>query len=174
MLERTMVLEQRLAAWKRNLYPQLQRRPWDTLDPETISMSAWDPVFDRLSVIITLRYLNARILLHRPLLSAFLQQRARFRAAAEVTEDGDPFFQDLAARSVKICEQSAMEMVEIVHKTSNPPALLGAWWFSAYYSKPLNSIVKRCFDMWLLTVSPNSIQQCPGHFQLHLTCNHYF
>ncbi|KAJ4680160.1 hypothetical protein HRR95_003879 [Exophiala dermatitidis] len=151
MLERTMVLEQRLAAWKRNLYPQLQRRPWDTLDPETISMSAWDPVFDRLSVIITLRYLNARILLHRPLLSAFLQQRARFRAAAEVTEDGDPFFQDLAARSVKICEQSAMEMVEIVHKTSNPPALLGAWWFSAYYTFNSALVIFSCILLAITT-----------------------
>lgn len=123
--------------WKRNLFPQLQRRPWETMDAGTIPISAWDPVFDRLSVIITLRYLNARILLHRPILSAFLRQRSRFRvdSAAQASEVDDPFFHDLGERSIKICEQSAMEIVEIVYNTSNPPALLGAWWFSAYYSK---------------------------------------
>ncbi|KAH0831548.1 hypothetical protein FOPE_00461 [Fonsecaea pedrosoi] len=133
MLERTVVLEQKMAAWKHNLFPQLQRRPWDTLDPDTVSLSAWDPVFDRLSVIITLRYLNTRILLHRPILSAFLRQRARVKVSGEPVEPEDPFFNDLGERSVKICQQAALEIVEIVHKTSKPPALLGAWWFTAYY-----------------------------------------
>lgn len=135
MLERAVVLERELSAWKRSLFPQLQRRPWDTLDPETISMSAWDPVFDRLSVIINLRYLNTRILLHRPILSAFLRERARFSNGGETLEQDDPFFYDLGRRSVNICQQSASEIVDIVHKTSSPPALLGAWWFTAYYSK---------------------------------------
>lgn len=135
MLERTLVLEQKLAEWKINLPSQLRRRPWDTLDPDAVSVSSWDPVFDRLSVIVTLRYLNIRILLHRPVLSAFLLRRARLRSATSVCEDEDHFFQDLGERSVKACEQCAMDIVDIVHRTSRPPALLGAWWFSAYYSK---------------------------------------
>lgn len=137
MLESTVALEQRLTAWKRNLYPQLRRRPWDTLDPDSLSPIAWDPVFDRLSVIITLRYLNARILLHRPVLSAFLRKRVRQRVGGGEVEEEDAFFQDLGERSIKICEQSAMEIVQIVYRTSAPPALLGAWWFSAYYSKSI-------------------------------------
>ena len=135
MLERTVVLEQKLAAWKHDLLLQLQRRPWDSLDPDTVAMLAWDPVFDRLSVIIMLRYLNTRILLHRPILSAFLRQRARSRSSGDSVTREDSFFNDLGERSVRICQQSAMEIVEIVHKTSSPPALLGAWWFTAYYSK---------------------------------------
>jgi hypothetical protein len=135
MLERTLGLEQRLSAWKRNLFPQLQRRPWDTLDPDSVSASTWDPVFDRLSVIITLRYLNTRILLHRPVLSAFLRKRACYRSIGVESDEEDPYFQDLAGKSLKICGQSAMEIVQIVHKTSKPPTMLGAWWFSTYYSK---------------------------------------
>lgn len=135
LIERTLALEQRLSAWKRNLFPQLQRRPWDTFDSETISTSTWDPIFDRLSVIITLRYLNTRILLHRPVLSAFLRKRACYRAATVQTEGEDPYFLDLAEKSLQICEQCAKEIVQIVYKTSKPPTLLGAWWFSAYYSK---------------------------------------
>lgn len=138
MLESTVALEQRLTAWKRNLYPQLRRRPWDALDSDSLSPIAWDPVFDRLSVIITLRYLNARILLHRPVLSAFLRKRVRQRVGGAELDEEDAFFQDLGERSVKICEQSAMEIVQIVYRTSAPPALLGAWWFSAYYSKVIS------------------------------------
>ncbi|KIX01785.1 uncharacterized protein Z518_09512 [Rhinocladiella mackenziei CBS 650.93] len=134
MLERTLILEQQLTAWKRSLFPQLQRRPWDTLDPEPMLSSTWDPVFDRLSVIITLRYLNTRILLHRPILSAFLRRRAYLRNGGDIFEEGDSFFHDVGKRSIQICQQSAVEVVDIVHKTSKPPALLGAWWFSAYYT----------------------------------------
>lgn len=137
LLERTISLEQRLSAWKRNLYPQLQRRPWEILDPDTTSASAWDRVFDRLSVIITLRYLNIRILLHRPVLGAFLRKRAHYRFDGDQLQDEDPFFNDVAKKSIDICEQSAIEVVQIVYKTSKLPGLLGAWWFSAYYSKYL-------------------------------------
>ncbi|OAL32981.1 hypothetical protein AYO22_00066 [Fonsecaea multimorphosa] len=155
MLERTVVLEQKLAAWKHNLFPPLQRRPWDTLDPDTISLSAWDPVFDRLSVIITLRYLNTRILLHRPILSAFLRQRARVKVPGEPLEQEDQFFNDLGERSVKICQQAAMEIVEIVHKTSKPPALLGAWWFTAYYTFNAALVIFSCV---LLEITPSNVR----------------
>ncbi|OAP63482.1 hypothetical protein AYL99_02709 [Fonsecaea erecta] len=155
MMERTVVLEQKLAAWKHNLFPPLQRRPWDTLDPDTVSLSAWDPVFDRLSVIITLRYLNTRILLHRPILSAFLRQRARVKVPGEPIEQEDPFFNDLGERSVKICRQAAMEIVEIVHKTSKPPALLGAWWFTAYYTFNAALVIFSCI---LLEITPSNVR----------------
>jgi hypothetical protein len=135
MLERTVVLEQKLAAWKHNLIGHLQRRPWDVQETDSVSVSTWDPVFDRLSVILALRYLNTRIVLHRPILSAFLRQRGGLKGAAVSSPHEDPFFNDLGERSVRICQQSAIEIVEIVHKTSKPPALLGAWWFTAYYSK---------------------------------------
>ena len=146
ILERTLVLEQRMAEWKRNLPPQLQRKPWSTTTPDSITSAAWDPVADRLSVIMTLRYLNTRILLHRPVLSLFLQRRARIRSENAAYMDEDQFFQDLGERSDKACEQSASEIVEIVRKTSRPPALLGAWWFSSYYSEYPHPVV-RFFDI---------------------------
>ncbi|KIV85748.1 hypothetical protein PV11_01410 [Exophiala sideris] len=153
ILERTVSLEQRLSAWKRNLFPRLQRRPWETLDPGTVSASAWDAVFDRLSVIITLRYLNIRILLHRPVLSAFLRKRAYYKFGAGQLEDEDPFFNDVARKSIDICEQSAMEIVQIVHKTSKLPGLLGAWWFSAYYTFNAALVVFSCILLEITTIN---------------------
>ncbi|KAJ9615634.1 hypothetical protein H2200_001709 [Cladophialophora chaetospira] len=152
MMERTVVLEQKLAGWKHHLIGQLQRRPWDTHDQDGISVSTWDPVFDRLSVILTLRYLNTRIVLHRPILSAFLRQRARSRNLAEPIPRDDPFFNDLGERSVRICQQAAMEIVEIVHRTSKPPALLGAWWFTAYYTFNAALVIFSCI-LLELTIS---------------------
>jgi hypothetical protein len=135
MLERTVGVEQKLATWKQELPAHLQRRPWDTLDPDSVSVSTWDPVFDRLSVVLTLRYLNTRIVLHRPILNVFLRQRARRNAGIEAASGEDAFFSDLGERSIQICQKAAMEIVDIVYKTSRPPALLGAWWFTAYYSE---------------------------------------
>ena len=155
MLERTVVLEQKLATWRHNLFPLLQRKPWDTLDPNSVSGSTWDPVFDRLSVIIMLRYLNTRILLHRPILGAFLCQRARSEYYEEAGSREDSFFNDLGERSVRICQQSAMQIVEIVHKTSDPPALLGAWWFTAYYSESALSILT-IRDLLILSPKPST------------------
>ncbi|KIW16954.1 hypothetical protein PV08_04145 [Exophiala spinifera] len=153
LIERTLALEQRLSAWKRNLFPQLQRRPWDTFDSETISTSTWDPVFDRLSVVITLRYLNTRVLLHRPVLSAFLRKRACYKAATVQTDGEDPYFLGLAEKSLEICEKSATEIVQIVFKTSEPPTLLGAWWFSAYYTFNAALVIFGCILLKLTTVN---------------------
>ena len=147
MLERTVVLEQKLAAWKHSLHSHLQRRPWDILDHDSVSRSTWDPVFDRLSVILTLRYLNTRIVLHRPILSAFLRQRGRSGSSYVSSSHEDPFFDDLGERSVRTCKQSAMDIIDIVYKTSKPPALLGAWWFTAYYSKHLSATLGMSADL---------------------------
>ena len=167
MLERTVVLEQKLAMWKHNLLTQLQRRPWDTLDPNGVSVSTWDPVFDRLSVILMLRYLNTRIVLHRPILSAFLRQRGRSRLSSESIPRDDPFFNDLGERSVRICQQAAVEIVEIVHKTSKPPALLGAWWFTTYYSKLWLPTPLSVLTRW------QSFQCSTRDLQLHAAGTHY-
>ncbi|OCT54128.1 C6 transcription factor [Cladophialophora carrionii] len=164
IVERTVVLEQKLAAWKHKLLPQLLRRPWDTLDPEGVSVSTWDPVFDRLSVILTLRYLNTRILLHRPILSAFLRQRSGPRTAESLARE-DPFFNDLGDRSVRICQQSAMEIVDIVYKTSKPPALLGAWWFTAYYTFNAALVIFSCI---LLELTSHHSETLHGSYMIAL------
>jgi len=131
MLEMTVTLEQKLMTWRQNLIPQLQRRPWEDVDPDNIG----DPIFNRLSVIMTLRYLNTRILLHRPILSSFLRRKTRSLSDQPAPENNELFFLNLGDRSIQVCESSAMEMVNIIHKMSKPPSLLGAWWFSAYYSQ---------------------------------------
>ncbi|KAL6808232.1 hypothetical protein J3E69DRAFT_372761 [Trichoderma sp. SZMC 28015] len=61
MIARIVVHEQRLAEWR--------HRPWEATvkdaDPRNL-------VFHKLSIVMILRYLNTRVLLHRPILSASL------------------------------------------------------------------------------------------------------
>ncbi|KAK4944002.1 hypothetical protein LTR10_016523 [Elasticomyces elasticus] len=88
-----------------------------------------------------------------PVLSAFLRKRAYYKFGAGQLEDEDPFFNDVARKSIDICEQSAMEIVQIVHKTSKLPGLLGAWWFSAYYTFNAALVVFSCILLEITTIN---------------------
>jgi histidinol-phosphate/aromatic aminotransferase/cobyric acid decarboxylase-like protein len=86
-------------------------------------------------VILTLRYLNLRVLLHRPVLVKFI--------AASRYPDRDQqdlkILQQIGMNSMQIVTESAMEIIDIVSRVVLEPgwkqSLLGAWWFSLYYSK---------------------------------------
>lgn len=86
-------------------------------------------------VILTLRYLNLRVLLHRPVLVKFI--------AASRSPDRDPqdlkLLQQIGMNSMQIVTESAMEIIDLVLRVVSEPgwkqSLLGAWWFSLYYSE---------------------------------------
>ena len=97
---------------------------------------SWWPVYElRLRVIITLRYNNLRILLHRPVLTSLLTRAGK----DETGMDDVSITRQVGSSSVQICTRSAKEVIGIVCALvrSKGPArgLLGAWWFSLYYSK---------------------------------------
>ena len=132
MTQSILCLEKRLAAWKRNLPPELQKRPWksDRSNAQVSTPLPGDHVFDRLSVIMALRHLNVRILLHRSILSKFLADDHY----AEVEDSTDVFFHGVAEQSVVVCEASAIELVAVVYSMGSDTAFLPAWWFTAYYT----------------------------------------
>lgn len=127
MLEKVIKLERLLMEWRRDLPPMLRLRPWDA----SFSESEQNLIFDRLSIIITLRYLNARVLLHRLVLGRFLEQINRPNA----DRGEDMFLHQFGQSSLQVCVDSASEIISIIHKVGKRPYLLGAWWFSTYYSK---------------------------------------
>jgi hypothetical protein len=127
MLEKVLKLERLLMDWRRELPPMLRLRPWDA----SFSESAQNLIFDRLSIIIALRYLNARVLLHRQVLTRFLEQINNRNSDLEE----DVFLHQFGQSSLQVCIDSALEIISIIHKVGKRPYLLGAWWFSTYYSK---------------------------------------
>ncbi|CAG9988603.1 unnamed protein product [Clonostachys byssicola] len=126
LLENTIRLEGQLLAWKRVLPDTLSRRPWDVKSGD----SGADAVFDKLSVILKLRYLNIRTLLHRPVLARYLEQlRVHGPDQNEML-----WMQRFGQSYLEACIESASEIITIAHNLSDTPSTLGAWWFSTYYT----------------------------------------
>ncbi|OQE36175.1 hypothetical protein PENCOP_c012G02469 [Penicillium coprophilum] len=129
-------LEQHLFSWERSLaHPlrlissaSIENLPHDQMSSNSQYLSL------KFQVILTLRYLNLRVLLHRPILVKFI--------TASRSPDRDPqdmrLLQQIGMNSLQICADSAMEIIDIVHRVVSEPgwkrSLLGAWWFSLYYT----------------------------------------
>jgi hypothetical protein len=98
--------------------------------------ATWWPVYNlRLRVVLTLRYNNLRILLHRPILASLLTDSVPDKTRT----NGVSIIQQVGASSVQACTRSAKEVISIVslivHSKGPTRGLLGAWWFSLYYSE---------------------------------------
>jgi len=127
---RLFQMEHQLVEWKSKLPPQME-----LVQSEGI-LSANDDVSpsERYRIILTLRYHNLRILIHRLILVKFLD------LSGKATADDQQLIllQQIGSNSVKICVQSATEIISIVnivvHSTGARRTLLGAWWFSLYYT----------------------------------------
>lgn len=136
-------LEQELSKWKQSIIPDLTVLSVE--EPTNLpSANAFDTstfLKTRFSNIITLRYLNLRLLLHRPILNKILNQDAHNSA----TTHENLLLQQVGQNSLQTCMQSAHLIIATVKVaisgSSAEGSLLGAWWFTLYYSK--STIVNR-------------------------------
>lgn len=89
----------------------------------------------KFSVILSLRYLHLRILLHRPILVKFLDACGN----GGIDAHEERLLQQIGSNSMQICMESAMSIIDIIHELLHSSGwqknLLGAWWYSLYYSK---------------------------------------
>ena len=129
-------LEQQLIDWKRRLPSSLTLR--QSVDILSIS-SPLDSIpssLERFPVVLTLRYHNLRILLHRPVLVMFLDITGTSAPAIDAQEL--TLLKQIGSNSIQICVQSSMEIISIVSALVTSTGLrgtwLGAWWFSLYYT----------------------------------------
>lgn len=129
VLTNIVSIEEGLSRWESKLKPELQLRPWTAVS----STASTDPVFERLSVIIRLRYLHARVLAHRVMLR--LLSRRLEESGVDRSLEQNSFLEKSIQQSISSCATSAREIIEIVHNMSSMPKKLGSWWFTIYYSK---------------------------------------
>jgi len=125
-------IEQQLLDWQRNLPSGLPL-------VQASDLAAWSDQevtnVHRFRVILTLRYHNLRILAHRPVLVKFLD------LLASRTSDYQQLsvLQQVGMDNVQTCIHSANSIIAIVGHIVNSHTsirhLLGAWWFSLYYSE---------------------------------------
>jgi hypothetical protein len=122
--------EQKFLSWERSLPATLS-----ILDPASILSGTDIRETLRFRFILTIRFLNLRILTHRPILCKHLDLLGNPNSDSEQLN----MLRQVSANSLRVCGQSALELVKIIRSVVNPPNppryLLGAWWFALYYSK---------------------------------------
>lgn len=137
LLSQIFKFEDWLAAWQRDLPNDLR-----LVENETITVYASQSTFSsmdslrlKMRVILTLRQMNLRLLIHRPIIIRLLD-----RISSSQTDQHDAsLLQQMGANSVRICMDITSQLVALVRSAligvqgSGP--LLGAWWFTLYYSK---------------------------------------
>ncbi|KAJ5753289.1 C6 transcription factor [Penicillium odoratum] len=127
--------EQHLAAWEKSL-PQLIELITVKKIRDANGEMPDRPRFYSLkfSVILTLRYLHLRILLHRPILVKFLDACGK----GSIDPHEERLLQQIGFNSMRICMESAMSIIDIIHELVHSSgwrkSLLGAWWYSLYYT----------------------------------------
>ncbi|KAM6535981.1 hypothetical protein FALCPG4_005504 [Fusarium falciforme] len=125
------LIEEDLSSWKMSLPEKLRLRPWENFGLSEWSQPHYHPVFARLSVVTQLRYLNVRILLHRPVLSHLLWSK---RTPSWERNREKNFTEQTWNLSVIICQDSAVQIIDIIHRVTESMDLLGAWWYSVYFT----------------------------------------
>ncbi len=136
LLERVISVEAKLEAWKANLPHFLRIRTKDEIFQDPVDTSD----YSRLSTVLTLRYLSTRTLLHRAILTRFLDPNHQ----TATTTGQSVFLQTSENISLDLSVSSAVEMIEIHHVMSKiAQQMLTTWWFSLYYG----TRTIPCFDM---------------------------
>ncbi len=149
---RVYKIENQLSEWQRGLPPTLKLITADDIRSDALLPPEEDAAEEdwrqlRLRFILTLRYTNVRLLLHRPVLIKFLdivdgagsQQQSLSENNSASDRNDMSLLQQVGAANIQIAVRSAEEIIRLVHNALHSAAgrskwgLLGAWWFSLYY-----------------------------------------
>lgn len=126
-------IEQQFFNWQSTLEPDLS-----LVQPQDISGATYS-LSKKLRVILTLRYHNLRILAYRPYVDLYL----RYIEKGYADEEERLMLAQFGGSNMKASLDSATSLIKIVHlittSGTSTRRLLGAWWFTLYYS-----IVARC------------------------------
>ncbi|KAI5916998.1 fungal-specific transcription factor domain-containing protein [Camillea tinctor] len=158
-----LAIEDKLRHWKTSLPESLRLQPWKDMEVNPWALPQRRPVYARLSVVTQLRYLNIRILLHRPVLQNFGQ--GGHSSVPFQLDKSDSLTETIWKSSVVICRTSAVEVINIVHRLSTTTDLLGARWFSIYYTFNAALVIYSCLllelehEPWLTANTDSSPTQ---------------
>ncbi|KAH9868545.1 hypothetical protein J1614_007617, partial [Plenodomus biglobosus] len=121
--------EQKFAHWRHTLPAAIT-----LISEEELSRPPTNFKTAKLRVVLTSRYLNLRILTHRPILCKYLE----IIGSSQIDVQQLTILRQVGANSVRICVQSA-ELIILTTRwalqhADAPRQLLGAWWSSLYYT----------------------------------------
>ncbi|RFU31829.1 hypothetical protein B7463_g4515, partial [Scytalidium lignicola] len=136
----SMVLagERQLEEWEKQLSPlfglRITKAPFNVQDLNKINLDSL--IIERFNCVLSLRFHNLRVLLHRQFLEKLLDACSGNDSNTQSMETR--ILQQLGTNSVQTCVESAMVIISIVHtvvmSTGWYRGLLGAWNFSLFYT----------------------------------------
>ncbi|KAF9884702.1 hypothetical protein FE257_001331 [Aspergillus nanangensis] len=123
-------IEWKLHSWRKALPASIQIRAISSMDGSSSSP------FDRLSIVLTLRYHFAKLLMHRATVAQFLDRTEKLSAGGIATDETlPPFFAKVEHASMEECVSAAVEIIDILHLLSaSGHRMLMSWWFCVYYA----------------------------------------
>src|ERR1700743_497753 len=128
--------ETQLNEWKNQILPSLNLRVCNTplCSQDLEKLETKDKVTERFNLVLSLRFHNLHILLHRPILEKLLDVHGGVINDAETN-----MMHQVCISSIENCVDSAMIIISIVHTVVLSSGwrrdLLGAWNYSLFYSK---------------------------------------
>lgn len=137
LLAKVLNTEHDLAGWVQGLPPSLVpieiKRFEDGLDNAQIHP---------FQVILTLRYLNVRTLLHRAVLSHLL---GATRSESDTNKKDSAFA--FASSSLENCLATAMDTIAMISRSRGRQDVLPVWWYSIYFCEYMPRLGETiCFD----------------------------
>lgn len=130
--------ERQLEAQRSQIARELRLHIHDApVQPEDLErVERQDVIRERFNIVISLRYHNIRILLHRPVLERILDTYA---GAGSPNIYDKSILHQIGIRNIEACVDSAKVIISAVHtvvlSASWRRDLLGAWNYSLFYSK---------------------------------------
>lgn len=132
MVSSIIQVGQQLSRWR-----ALQPASMGIIEPDDLCHAEDDPKGWKFRVVLTLRFHNLRILAHRPILDRYLEKKGTI----EQTPEDLSILSQFGHLGMTTCLQSAEKIISIVRvctsSTGQQRGILGAWWFSLYYSQQL-------------------------------------
>ncbi|KAK9233844.1 fungal-specific transcription factor domain-containing protein [Lipomyces kononenkoae] len=129
--------QRQLNEWRSQLLPSLGLQIWEDLMTleDVKKMEPQSIISHRFNIVLSVRYHNLRILLHRPGLERFLEA---FWHTGDMRDPDKRILMQTNIASVQNCVESAVSIISVVHSITTSTAscreLLGGWNYSLYYT----------------------------------------
>jgi hypothetical protein len=130
----SLSMEQKLISWQSSLPSSIT-----LIQASDIPPNGEGSILHKLRVVLTLRFHNTRILIHRPIIDRYLQ----LLSGLVMDEQEVATLQQLMSLSKGICLESARSIIDLIATILTPCSrqreYSGAWWFTLYYSLYLSN-----------------------------------
>ncbi|KAF5712451.1 C6 transcription factor [Fusarium globosum] len=125
---------QELSDWQNSLPQHLGLRSVDNM-PDNADENIQDPLREKFRIILTLRYLNVQLLLHRPI---FIRSLGTLLREAKTPYRNAGSINSMHANFDRVFVQVAENIIDIIYTILTRPDhgrhFIGAWWFTLYYA----------------------------------------